>query len=178
MKLEFKAMSFVTSEFPIKLIKQKKIEIDEEEKKQIGFDPNAINLKMGQLCRMVHGSVDPKPKIIDDFNEQHPECSKNSIERKLKECFVKDKRGDDPRPRYYASDDFLETLKDKFPEGRNDEELLELARVRIQPIIDELKQQQQEADEAKRKDQEEKERERLEREKLKEEEAQIREMKR
>ena len=62
-----------------------------------GLDPNAINLKMVELVLMVHGSIESKPKLIDDFNEQHPECSKNSIEKKIKEAFVKDKRNDDPR---------------------------------------------------------------------------------
>jgi len=178
MKLEFKAVSFSSPKFPIQLIKQKKIEIDEDEKKQIGFDPNAINLKMAALVRMVYGSIDPKPKIIDDFNEQHPECSKNSIERKLKECFVKEKRGDDPKLRLYANDETLATLKDEFPEGKYDEELMELARIRIQPLLDELRQQQLEAEETRKKELEEKERERMEREKQREEEAQIREMKR
>ena len=42
-----------------------------------GFDPNAINLKIIDLVLMVHGSIESKPKLIDDFNEQHPECSKN-----------------------------------------------------------------------------------------------------
>lgn len=177
MKAEFKAVSFRNG-FPLTLIKQKKQEIDEDEKKKTDFDPNAINLKMEQLVWMVHGSIDPKPKIIDDFNEQHPECSKNSIERKLKECFVKDKRGDDPRLRYYASDECLATIIEAFPNGKENEELVSLAQQRIQPILDELKQQQLEAEEAKRKEQEEKERERQEREKQREEEAQIKEMKR
>ena len=69
---------------------------DDEEKKQ-GYDPNAINLKLKELVLMVHGNLESKPKLIDDFNDQNPECSKNSIEKKLKEGFVKDKRGHDPR---------------------------------------------------------------------------------
>jgi hypothetical protein len=52
---------------------------------------------MGDLVKLVHGSFDSKSKLIDDFNEMNPECSKNSIERKIKEFFVKDKRGDDPK---------------------------------------------------------------------------------
>lgn len=32
-----------------------------------GLDPNAINLKMVELVLMVHGSVESKPKLIDDF---------------------------------------------------------------------------------------------------------------
>ena len=34
-----------------------------------GFDPNAIKLKMKELILMVHGSLESKPKLIDDFNE-------------------------------------------------------------------------------------------------------------
>lgn len=60
---------------------------------------------------MVHGSLESKQKIIDDFNEMYPECSKNSIERKLKECFIKDKKPEEPRLRYFASEDLLATLQ-------------------------------------------------------------------
>lgn len=68
---------------------------------------------------MVHGSFEPKSKICDDFNEQNPECSKNSIEKKLKEFFVKDKRGEDPRLRYYANEDALAQLEEHFAGGLN-----------------------------------------------------------
>ena len=44
---------------------------------------------MGDLVKLIHGSFDSKSKLIDDFNEMNPECSKNSIERKIKEFFVK-----------------------------------------------------------------------------------------
>ena len=82
-------------QFPILLLKRPKY--DESEDKKQGFDPNAIMFKLPELVRMVHGSLESKPKLIDDFNEAHPECSKNSIERKLKECFTKDKRDRDPK---------------------------------------------------------------------------------
>ena len=88
---------------------------------------------------MVHGSLESKPKIIDEFNDQFPECSKNSIERKLKNGFVKDKRGDDPRYRYYATDDLLLQLSETFPGGKDNETLVSLAQERIQPFLDELK---------------------------------------
>jgi hypothetical protein len=83
--------------FPIEVKANKNKEDLENEDKSSGFDPNAINLKMGDLVKLVHGSFDSKSKLIDDFNEMNPECSKNSIERKIKEFFVKDKRGDDPK---------------------------------------------------------------------------------
>lgn len=54
----------------------------------------------------------------------NPECSKNSIERKIKEFFIKDKRGDDPKQRFYANEEILMTLKDEFPGGSINEELL------------------------------------------------------
>lgn len=94
---QYKAVTFsLKAKFPIQVIKSQAL-IDEEEEKKNGFDPNAINLKLSSLVRMVHGSFESKPKICDDFNEQNPECSKNSIEKKLKEFFVKDQRGEDPR---------------------------------------------------------------------------------
>jgi len=131
-----------SNDFPISLEKSKldRIGQDEQDEKKQGFDPNAINLKLVELVKYVHGSLDPKPKIIDDFNEQYPECSKNSIERKLKECFVKDKRDEDPRHRYYATDELLASLSEQFPNGKDNEELKALAQQRIQPILDELKQ--------------------------------------
>ena len=109
MMAQYKAVSFnISFSFPIPIVKKKMI--DDEEEKKNGFDPNAINLKLAQLVKMVHGSFEPKPKICDDFNEQNPECSKNSIEKKLKEFFVKDKRGGDPRLRYYANEEILNQL--------------------------------------------------------------------
>ena len=101
---------------------------------------------------MVHGSFEPKPKICDDFNEQNPECSKNSIEKKLKEFFVKDKRGEDPRLRYYANEDALAQLEEHFAGGLNNEELVELARTRLDPILLEIKLAQQEEEEIKRRE--------------------------
>jgi|TARA_B110001469_G_C9498026_1_gene248835 hypothetical protein len=83
---------------------------------------------MTELVLMVHGSLESKPKIIDDFNEQNAECSKNSIEKKLKEAFIKDKRNDDPRQRYYATDETLSIMHMEFPDGRNNQQLVDLAR--------------------------------------------------
>lgn len=77
--------------------------------------------------RLAHGSLEPKVRIIEDFNEKYPDCSKNQIERKLKDSFVKDKKGDDPKHRLYASDALLVQLKDQFPDGINSAELVELA---------------------------------------------------
>ena len=74
----------------MKLCIKSKALINEKEKKKNGFNPNSINFKLISLVRMVHGSFESKSKICDAFNAQNPECSKTSIEKKLKELFVKD----------------------------------------------------------------------------------------
>ena len=105
---EFKAFSFEGG-FPI-IKKKNKEDLDLDEEKKMGYDPNAINQYLPDLVRLVHGSFEPKHKILDEFNEVHPDCSKNSIEKKLKDFFIKDKRGEDPRQRYYANDEILSQL--------------------------------------------------------------------
>lgn len=107
---------------------------NEEDKKQ-GFDPNAILEKLDALVLMVHGSFEAKPKLIDDFVEQNPECSKNSVEKKMKEFFVKDKRNDDPRQRYYIKDEVLVQLKERFPGGMENEELVAVSKSRLEPVL-------------------------------------------
>jgi len=50
---------------------------DDDEDKKMGIDPNAIDSKLAELVRHAHGSLEPKTRIIEEFNEQNPECSKN-----------------------------------------------------------------------------------------------------
>jgi hypothetical protein len=45
----------------------------------------------------MHGSFESKQKIIDDFHARFPDCSKKSIERKMFDLFVKEKRSEDPK---------------------------------------------------------------------------------
>lgn len=87
--------------------KKQNAEEQEAEDKKSGYDPNAIMLRLVDLIKLTHGSIESKAKLIDDFHEAFPECTKNSIERRIKEFFVKDRRGDDPKLRYYASDELL-----------------------------------------------------------------------
>ena len=89
------------------------------------LDPNAINILLPKLIRHVHGSLDSKTKLIEDFLEQHPECSRNSVCRKF-ELFVKEKRSNDVRQRYYVTEAALEGLEE-FPKGLETEELIQLA---------------------------------------------------
>ena len=109
--------------FPLN-IKEKGYIYEESEEKKL--DPNAIDLKLDALIQHVHGSLESKPKMIDDFNEANPECSKNSIEKKIRECFVKDKRDQDPRQRYYATDEFL-TQQGFIAGTEKYEEIVEMA---------------------------------------------------
>lgn len=56
----------------------------------------------------------------------------------MKDGFIKDKRGDDPRLRYYATKETLESLVHVFPGGLENPELVKIARDRIQPLLDEI----------------------------------------
>jgi len=123
--------------------------------------------------RLVHGSFEPKHKISDEFNENHPDCSKNSIEKKLKDFFVKDKRDEDPRQRYYANEEILVQLSSDFPGGLLNPELSEIASKRIEPLLVELRAEQQKLEEVNL----EKEREKTERDLMKQEEQLIRDLK-
>jgi hypothetical protein len=58
----------------------------------------------------MHGSFESKTKIIEDFNLKNPECSKKSIEKKMRQLFVKDKKNEDPRARWYATESTLVEL--------------------------------------------------------------------
>ncbi len=53
---------------------------------------NSINARLLDLVKLMHGSFESKQKIIDDFNARFPECSKKSIERKMRDLFEKDKK--------------------------------------------------------------------------------------
>lgn len=67
---------------------------------------------------MMHGSFESKQKIIDDFNARFPECSKKSIERKMRDLFEKDKKEQDPKQRWFATESTLMELN-----MQDDEEL-------------------------------------------------------
>lgn len=58
----------------------------------------------------MHGSFESKQKIIDEFNQKYPDCSKKSIEKKMRELFEKDKKEEDPRQRWYATESTLVEL--------------------------------------------------------------------
>ena len=111
--------------------------VEEEDGK---LDPNAINVLLPTLIRHVHGSLDSKTKLIEDFLEQHPECSRNSVFRKF-ELFAKEKRSNDIRQRYYVTQAAIEGLDD-FPNGLENEELIQLEKERLQPLLDEIAEQE------------------------------------
>lgn len=108
----------------------------DEEDAEGKLDPNAINVLLPKLIRLVHGSLDSKTKLIEEFLEEHPECSRNSVYRKF-ELFTKEKRPNDVRLRYYVTEAALEGLDD-FPNGLENEELNQLAKERLQPLLDEI----------------------------------------
>jgi hypothetical protein len=58
---------------------------------------NMINTRLVDLVKLMHGSFESKQFIIDTFHERFPDCSKKSIERKMRDLFDKDKKESDPR---------------------------------------------------------------------------------
>lgn len=58
----------------------------------------------------MHGSFESKTKIVDDFIAKYEEHSRKSVEKKVKAIFVKEKRNDDPRLRYYVTEAMLTEL--------------------------------------------------------------------
>ena len=144
------------------------------------WDPNAINLKLPELVRLFHGNFESKVKLIEDFAEAHPECSRNSIEKKVKELFVKDKRDNDPKQRYYVLETAFESgpLAELFPGGLSNSELVELARSRAQPLLDEIAAIEREQEEKRKAEAAMREAEKTERELMRQEEVALREMQR
>lgn len=59
---------------------------------------------------MLHGTFESKAKIIDDFNNEHPECSKASIERYIKEISSRQKSGENGKYRYIVDEEVIEQL--------------------------------------------------------------------
>lgn len=149
---EYKAVAFPLKDrlFPIKL-KPQVDPIEEDKQNQIvlggkvpGNNPNLINLKLVELVKMMHGSFESKQKIIDDFHQKHPECSKKSIERKMRELFEKDKKSDEPRQRWFATESTLVELN-----LTEDEELKALFRDRLKVVMDEISKVEEEKQRAK-----------------------------
>lgn len=68
---------------------------------------NSIKDKIKELAYALHGTFESKQKVIDDFNIRYPECSKKSIDKKIKDLFVKEKRLIDPKARWYATESTL-----------------------------------------------------------------------
>ena len=132
---EFKAVSFPKERnFPLRL-KPLPDPNEEENKAAKGAvnNPNLINTKLVDLVKMMHGSFESKQKIIDDFNQRFPDCSKKSIERKMRDLFEKDKKGDDPRQRWYATESTLIELN-----MQDDPELILMFNERLQVVLDEI----------------------------------------
>ena len=139
---DYKAMSFPKSRgFPIKMKGYDDGDLNGEDKGNSAnkYNPKAINMKLVELVRMMHGSFESKQKIIEDFNAKNPECSKKSIEKKMRDMFEKDKKGEDPRQRWYATESTLIELN-----LNDDEELKTMFSSRFQEVMDEINKQKEE----------------------------------
>ncbi len=140
-------------------------------------DPNAILAHRAELLRLIHASAESKQGVIDQMHARHPDCSKKSIERVFREVTVKEKRGQDVRAVYYATE---EVLGEIGADGGLRAELAALAQERMAPLLLEVQREEEriaaerEEKEARRQEaralQEQAERERLaEREKARQE---------
>ena len=95
---EYAAIPLGALSFPLSLEKPEKVY-------EAGQgDPNAILKYRVELVYAAYSSLDSKQQIIDDFNGKFPDCSKKSIERVFKEIVIKEKRENDLRPVWYATD--------------------------------------------------------------------------
>jgi hypothetical protein len=70
-------------------------------------DSNAILLHKFELLQHVYSSIEAKQTILEELNTKYPECSRKSIERLLKQITYRDRKQDDERVVYYATDDCL-----------------------------------------------------------------------
>lgn len=95
--------------------------------------------KIKELILLMHGSFQSKQKLIDDFNTKYPECSKLSIEKKMKDLFVKEKQGDDPKARWYATESTL--VVNGLEE---DQSLKSLSEERLNVVKEEMQKQKDE----------------------------------
>ena len=71
--------------------------------------------------------------MLDDFASRFPECSKKSVERKMRELFERCKKEGDPRQRWYATEATLMELNLTEDEG-----LRLVAQERLQAVIEEV----------------------------------------
>lgn len=147
----YKAVSFnKEKKFPI-LVSTKEEMSEGENKLQNSSSkqsPNAINLRLPELVKMMHGSFESKSKIFEDFHQKFSECTKKSILLKMRELFEKDKKGQDPRQRWYATESTL--IENNL---QDDEELKLLFKERLQQAVVEaakVKEEQQKLKEEKK----------------------------
>ena len=71
--------------------------MEEDKTSSKATNANLINVRLIELVKVMHGSFESKQKILDDFHARFPECSKKSIESKMRDLFEKDKKNTDPR---------------------------------------------------------------------------------
>ena len=150
---EFKAVAFPKDrKLPIRL-KPLLDPVEEEDKTSSkANNPFSLKSRLVELAKLMHGSFESKQKIIDDFHARFPDCSKKSIERKMFELFVKEKKALDPKQRWYATESTLNELN-----LLNDPELTLVAEERLKVVVEEMNRLQEEQNRIKQEQQREKE---------------------
>lgn len=130
---EFKAVAFPKDrQFPIRL-KPLLDPVEEEDKSSSkANNPFSLKSRLVELVKMMHGSFESKLKIIDDFHVRFPDCTKKSIERKMIELFLKEKKDSDPKQRWYATESTLNELN-----LLHDPDLSLVAEERLKVVVEE-----------------------------------------
>lgn len=82
---------------PLSIAKKSKDQVDSVN------DSKLIEQYKYELLIRTYKTLDAKQTIIDEMNQNYPQCSKKSIERVLKEITVREKREGDERIVYHAT---------------------------------------------------------------------------
>jgi len=90
-----------------KTIKLLTFEEEEEENKVVTFLEQKY---LKTLVLAVHGSYESKSTMVESFASEHPDITKISVEKKLKEIGQKSKKDDEPRAWYLVHDAFLKDM--------------------------------------------------------------------
>ena len=98
---------FVPNKWYTKTIKLLTFEEEEEENKVVTFLEQKY---LKTLVLSVHGSYESKNTMVESFVSEHPDITKISVEKKLKEIGQKSKKDDEPRARYLVHDAFLKDM--------------------------------------------------------------------
>eukprot|EP00923_Selenidium_pygospionis_P000414 GHVN01000757.1.p1 GENE.GHVN01000757.1~~GHVN01000757.1.p1 ORF type:complete len:831 (-),score=107.21 GHVN01000757.1:3749-6241(-) len=69
---------------------------------------NRIELK--ELAKSMHGRIEGRPRVVDDFSKSYPNLIKRSVEEAYRKLAVREKRGSDSKARSYVRQEWVMEL--------------------------------------------------------------------